>query len=97
MPASTTWALPIGCISLALRSNSDAHPLATRQLLAETGSPRFIAVGIYRPHLPWYLPQKYFDMHPLDQIKLPEVAGDDLDDILTIAQSAGTTPRQLHA
>lgn len=52
-----------------------------QQLLAETGSPRFIAAGIYRPHLPWYLPQKYFDMHPLEQIELPPTLDDDYDDI----------------
>jgi len=51
------------------------------QLLQESSGPRFNAVGIYRPHLPWYLPQKYFDMHPLDEVMLPAVIEDDLDDI----------------
>lgn len=43
--------------------------------------PFFLACGIYRPHLPWYVPQKYFDMHPLDKIQLPKVLENDLDDI----------------
>jgi arylsulfatase A-like enzyme len=43
--------------------------------------PFFLAAGIYRPHLPWYVPKKYFDLYPLDQIKLPEVKKDDLDDV----------------
>jgi arylsulfatase A-like enzyme len=57
-----------------------------RQIRAETGSPRFIAAGIYRPHLPWYVPQKYFDLHPLDVIELPPHRADDLDDVPEIAR-----------
>jgi choline-sulfatase len=44
-------------------------------------APFFLACGIFRPHLPWYVPKKYFDLYPLDKIKLPEVRDDDLDDI----------------
>ena len=43
--------------------------------------PFFLACGIYKPHLPWYVPQKYFDMYPADKITLPTVKDDDLDDV----------------
>lgn len=48
---------------------------------AESGKPFFLACGFFRPHLPWYAPQRYFDLYPLDQIRLPEMPADDLDDI----------------
>ncbi len=54
---------------------------SVEQILFDDDSPRFNAVGIYRPHLPWYLPQKYFDMYPLDEIQLPPIIEDDLDDV----------------
>lgn len=43
--------------------------------------PFFLALGIYRPHLPWHVPQKYYDMYPIDEIVVPTLHEDDLDDI----------------
>lgn len=51
------------------------------QLQASHEKPFFIACGIFRPHMPWSVPKKYFDLHPLDQIKLPPFRADDLDDV----------------
>ncbi|NIP97337.1 MAG: hypothetical protein GWO24_29440, partial [Akkermansiaceae bacterium] len=42
--------------------------------------PLFLACGIFRPHLPWYVPQKYFDQYPLQDIQLPHHLEGDLDD-----------------
>ena len=41
----------------------------------------FLALGIYRPHVPWIVPQKYFDMYPLDTLIMPETKDNDLDDL----------------
>ena len=41
----------------------------------------FLALGIYRPHVPWVVPQEYFDRHPLESLIMPEHREDDLDDL----------------
>jgi arylsulfatase A-like enzyme len=43
--------------------------------------PWFVACGIFRPHLPWYVPRRFFDLHPLDSVSLPEMIPGDLDDV----------------
>lgn len=47
----------------------------------EHEKPFFLACGMYRPHMPWQVPNKYYDMYPLDEIIIPNVPEDDLDDI----------------
>jgi len=53
----------------------------SEQLATPQSKPFFLACGFYRPHLPWYVPQKYFDQFPLDSIQLPKVMENDLGDI----------------
>ena len=36
--------------------------------------PFFIACGFFRPHTPYVAPKKWFEMYPLDKIKLPVLA-----------------------
>jgi arylsulfatase A-like enzyme len=59
---------------------------AVQELAKSRREPQFLACGIYRPHLPWYVPKKYFDMYPLQSISLPAVKEDDLADIPPIGQ-----------
>ena len=49
--------------------------------------PFFLACGLFRPHLPWYVPQSYFDQYPIEDIVLPKVKADDLDDIPKAGQA----------
>lgn len=51
------------------------------QLLKEHDKPFFLACGIFRPHLPWYVPPEYFEPFPLDKIELPAFNYRDLEDI----------------
>jgi len=54
---------------------------AINQLKKKHDKPFFLACGLYRPHLPWYVPQKYYDKFPLDEIQLPKIYEEDLDDL----------------
>jgi arylsulfatase A-like enzyme len=51
------------------------------QLGKKHDKPFFLGCGIYRPHLPFYVPQKYFDKFPLESIQLPKTLKADWDDI----------------
>lgn len=49
--------------------------------LSTIDDPLFLSLGIYRPHVPWVVPQEYFDLYPLDEVQLPKHRTDDLDDL----------------
>lgn len=51
------------------------------QLGKKHDRPFFLACGLHKPHMPWNVPRKYYDMFPLDKIILPKVLETDLDDI----------------
>jgi len=51
------------------------------QLRRRHEKPFFLACGIYRPHLPWYVPREYFERFPLETVTLPNVNESDLDDV----------------
>jgi arylsulfatase A-like enzyme len=53
---------------------------ASYQLSQQHDKPFFLAAGMWKPHDPWEVPQKYFDMYPLEDIVLPERRKDDLED-----------------
>ncbi|MGB7326430.1 MAG: sulfatase-like hydrolase/transferase [Rubripirellula sp.] len=60
------------------------------QLGKQHDKPFFLACGIYRPHEPWFVPQKYFDQFPLDEIQLPPgYKADDLDDLPASGKKRG--------
>jgi arylsulfatase A-like enzyme len=54
---------------------------AKEQLSQVHDQPLFLAVGIYRPHIPWWTPKKYFDQTPWENVVRPEVIEHDLDDV----------------
>ena len=51
------------------------------QLRAGHDRPFFLAVGLHKPHMPWDVPKRYYDLFPLDEIELPPTRAGDLADV----------------
>jgi arylsulfatase A-like enzyme len=54
---------------------------AINQLGKTHDKPFFLACGLYKPHMPWNIPKKYFDLFPLESIQLPPTLENDLADV----------------
>jgi uncharacterized sulfatase len=47
--------------------------------------PFFLGVGFFRPHTPYVAPKKYFEIYPVEEMRLPYAPEGDRDDIPTAA------------
>lgn len=54
---------------------------AISELEQKYDKPFFLACGFFKPHMPWYVPRKYFDAFPLESIELPDTLDTDGDDL----------------
>ena len=66
---------------------------AVERLAEESKQPFFLAVGFVRPHVPFYVPQKWFDLFPLGDVQLPPVRNDDLLDVPEISRRIHELPK----
>lgn len=69
----------------------------TNRAIALVGKPQerpfFCGLGLFRPHLRWYAPQRYFDLYPVDEIQAPPgLRWDDLDDLPPAARAMRRPP-----
>ena len=53
------------------------------QLQKSYDKPFFMAIGLSKPHLPFYVPQEFFDLYDPAEDYMPPFREDDLEDILT--------------
>ncbi len=61
---------------------------------ARNKTPFFLAVGLFRPHTPYVAPEKYFEMHPLDRVNVPEIPDGYLDSIPLPARKSITRKKE---
>jgi len=82
-PHSRAGGIVWGVLDVADEEMNDYHTAsyAIKYLEKDHDKPFFLACGIFRPHMPWQVPRKYYDMYPLDEIKLPYVPPNDLSDL----------------
>jgi arylsulfatase A-like enzyme len=67
-----------------------------KTLAKSHAKPFFLAIGLWHPHIPMFAPQKYFDMYPLEKIKIPYTPAGDLDDVPKIGQQWAAARRNEH-
>ncbi len=82
-PAGSKGDFTWGALDHPVRDMGD-HQVADwviEQLNRKHAQPLFLGCGFFRPHLPWHVPGAYFDRFPLEQVTLPTVKEDDLDDV----------------
>lgn len=54
--------------------------------------PFFLGVGFLRPHVPWHVPQKWFDLFDPKELALPPYREDDYADLPEIAAKVAEAP-----
>lgn len=68
-------------VDTAEMSDAKVAAWVVEKLREPQAEPFFLACGIFRPHLPWFVPKRYLDRFPLDSIELPPSFVDDLRDV----------------
>lgn len=75
--------ITIGPIAGDDDSMVDYHSVAyiVKKANEKRDRPFFLACGLKKPHLPWTVPKKYFDLYPLESVQLSKISEGDLDDV----------------
>lgn len=79
----TDWGIPAGDDERAASFDPAIADRTVNALQDEFDQPFFLGCGFFRPHTPLYAAQKWFDLHPLDEIQLPPGYRDgDVEDLV---------------
>ena len=91
---------PLDCSDDEMQ-DSEVAAYGISQLSRKHDRPFFLCIGFHKPHLPWNVPRKYYDLHPLETIQLPPTLENDLGDIpkvgVAMARQAGDHEKILKA
>lgn len=77
--ASLSWLADEG--TAAEQTDGLVTTAAIELLRQYRDEPFFLAVGFFRPHTPYVAPKSYFDLYPIDTIRLPFAPEDDRVDV----------------
>jgi arylsulfatase A-like enzyme len=65
---------------------------AIKRLNQPYTKPFFLTVGFIRPHVPWHVPKKWFDLYDTTKLHLPPYLKTDRDDLPPIARAVDDWP-----
>ncbi len=65
---------------------------AIERLQRTYDKPFFLSIGFLRPHVPWYVPQKWFELYDPEKLHLPPYLNSDRDDLPAIALAIDDLP-----
>ncbi len=65
---------------------------AAERLGRDHDRPFFLGVGFLRPHVPWHVPRKWFDLFPPDELEMPAYRPGDQDDVPGISRALHALP-----
>ena len=65
---------------------------AAERLKKEYEQPFFMAVGFVKPHVPWHVSEKWYELFPLEDIQLPAYLEGDAKDIPKASQKVNSVP-----
>jgi iduronate 2-sulfatase len=76
----------------SLMPDHESVDWVVERLNRDYDKPFFMGLGFLRVHVPLYVPQKWFDLYPLDDVQTPPYKSDDLHDIPTVGMQINDLP-----
>lgn len=74
-------------------TDHQAADWAVARLRQDRDAPFLLMVGFLRPHVPWHVPQKWFDLYPEPgSLAMPNYRADDLEDVPQCARDMNIYP-----
>lgn len=72
--------------------DDQATEWTVKKLSQQYDKPFFLSVGLIRPHVPWYVPQKWFDLYDPQKLHLPAYLPNDKADLPGITKKIDDWP-----